>query len=269
MQMRQLCVLTGSNLRLLLRDRVIYAVAGVAGAMLLMIPMLSSFSMRQVQELAITLSLSAISFTLLVLALLLGAHSIWRDVDRRFTLSILSLPIGRTSFVMAKFLSTAIFLFLSGTLLGMLSCLIIALASLQYPSDLPIAWSTIWLAIFADIAKYVLLAAFALLLSTVSTSFYLPFFGTLAIYLAGSASQEVYEYVSGAFGEKIPQGLALVVKGTYYLLPNLSAFDWKVHAVYALPVDHLAVLLLLGYLLTYGGIVLCLAVWAFSRREFP
>lgn len=266
--LRQILILTRANVLLLFRDRVLYAVLGVAGVMLLAIPSLSSFSMRQVQELAITLSLSAISFTLLVMALLLGAHSVWRDVDRRFTLSILSLPIERMTFVLAKFLSIAVFLSLCGLLLGSVSCLIITLSSLQYPSDLPIAWPTIWLAIFADIAKYILLAAFALLLSTVSTSFYLPFFGALAIYLAGSASQEVYEYVSGSFDEKLPAGLAALVRGIYYLLPNLSAFDFKVNAVYALPVEASAMLLPFVYFLTYGSIVLFLAVWAFSRRQF-
>jgi hypothetical protein len=114
-----------------------------------------------------------------------------------------------------------------------------------------------------------LLAAVAVLLSAVSTSFFLPFFGTLAIYLAGSASQEVYEYVTGQYVDEISTMALSAIKVVYYLLPNFAAFNFKVHAVYALPITGEAILLPLGYAVTYTGILLTLAVWIFSRRQLP
>ncbi len=59
------------------------------------------------------------------------------------------------------------------------------------------------------------------------------------------------------------------IKGVYYLLPNFAAFDFKVHAVYALPVSAKAILFPLGYAVVYGGIALGAAIWAFNRRELP
>jgi hypothetical protein len=143
------------------------------------------------------------------------------------------------------------------------------LAATQYASDFPIAWWNIMLAVAGDILKYILLASLAVFFSTVSTSFFLPFFVTLAIYLAGSASQEVYEYVSGQFASQIDPLQVNLIKMVYYLLPNFAAFNFKVHAVYALPVSAQEILFPLGYAVVYAGVVLGAAMWAFNRRELP
>src|SRR5512137_1735422 len=233
--MTVLANLVKQNLRGILRDRMLHAVLGVGLAMLLLVPSLSTFSMRQVQELAVTLSLSAISAVLLVVTLLLGSSSVWRDIEKRYTASVLTLPIPRAAFLLGKFCSLACFLLACGVILGLFAALVIALAAAQYPSPEPVAWGNITVCIGAAILKYVLLGSLALLLSSLSTSFFLPFFGTVAIFFAGSASQEVYEYVTGAFGEKIHPLSVGAIKGTYYLLPNFAAFDYQVHAVYGLP----------------------------------
>ena len=262
-------VLVKIHLRSILRDRVLYAVFGVAFVLLLAVPSLSGFSMRQVQELAITLSLSAISSVLLVVTLLLGASSVWRDVERRYTSSILTLPVSRASFLLSKFFSIILFLLICTLVLGLCSGVVILLAASTYPSDIPIHWVNIALVLTGDILKYTILTAFALLLSTVSTSFYLPFFGTLVIFFCGSASQEVFEYLSGQFGQTISPLMLKIVTLTYYLLPNFSSFDFQMQAVYGLPVPMEGMILTLCYGLTYTGILLGIAIFAFGRKELP
>lgn len=262
-------ILARNNLRAILRDRVLHAVFGVALVMIILVPSLSSFSMRQVQELAITLSLSVISVTMLVVALLLGASSVWRDIDHRYTSSILTLPLSRSTFLLGKFGSIALSLALSAGVLGIGSAVVILLATATYPSEIPVNWVNIMLVLCGDLCKYLLLAAFALLLSSLSTSFSLPFFGTLAIYLCGSASQEVYEYVTGEFGKEMNPVSIGSVKLVYYLLPNFSAFDFQVQAVYGLPISPGELLLTLAYAVVYTGILLALTVVVFERRQLP
>jgi len=53
----------------------------------------------------------------------------------------------------------------------------------------------------------------------------------------------------------------------YYILPNFSAFDLKVNAIYGLPLAVSGLLLSIGYALVYGGIILALAAMIFARRE--
>jgi len=265
----QLSSLVFAHLRGILRDRILYGIFGMAIVMILLIPALSSFSMRQVQELSITLSLSLVSGVLLVVTLLLGASSIWRDIERRYTSSILSLPLSRATFLLSKFCSIALFLFFTLLVLGISCAVVISLASASYPSDNPIHWGNVALALCGILGKYLLLGAIALLLSAISTSFYLPFFGTLVINFCGSASQEVYEYVTGEFGKGIDPVATIVVKCAYYILPNFSAFDFQSQAVYALPVPAQGLLLTTLYAVIYTGILLLLAVFSFERRELP
>lgn len=256
-------------LKSILRDRLLHALFAVCLLLFFLVPAFSMFSMRQVQELSITLTLSAISFFLLVFATILGAFSIWRDVERRYTTAVLGLPISRSSFVLGKFLGIAIFILLSAVVMGAISLVVIKVSAAQYKSDLPIHWLTIMLAIAADSLKYIMLVAIALLFSSLSTSFFFPFFATIAIFLAGSASQEVYEYISGEYGRTISPVAKSLVKGLYYVLPNFAAFNLKVQAIYALPLSYAGLGYTFVYFLTYTAIILSLAIWTFSRRELP
>lgn len=255
------------TLRWALRDRVFHAVLGVALFLFLLVPSFSLFSMRQVQELSMTMALSAESMVLLVLATLLGSSSVWRDIERRYTASLLSLPVSRAAYILGKFSGIALFIAACAAFLGMVAAAVVYISSVGHPSDTPIHWLNLAAAVGVDALKYLLLAACALLLSTLSTSFFLPFFVTLAVYFCGSASQEVYEYISGSFGANIPPPLLVLMKGIYYLIPNFSVFDLKLQAIYGLPVPFSGLILTLLYFGVYTAILLFLAIWIFSRRE--
>jgi len=105
------------------------------------------------------------------------------------------------------------------------------------------------------------------MLSAISTSFFLPIFGTIAIFLAGSASQEVMEYLGGDTPLQVSAISKAVIKTLYYLLPNFTAFDLKVYAIYSLPLPLSGLASTFLYFLTYTSIILCLAAWSFGRRE--
>lgn len=255
------------TVRSIFRDRVLHALLGVALLIFLLVPVFSLFSMRQVQELSVSLCLSTLSLVLLVFSVLLGASSVWRDIERRFTATVLGLPLSRRAYLLGKFFGVAAFLLICSLLLGLASAAAIHFSALQYPSPRPVVWTNMVIAVAGDGLRYVLLAACALLFSSLSTSFFLPVFGTLAVYLAGTASQQVMEYISGEVGQKMPVFFKVLVKGIYYVIPNLSAFNFDVQAIYGLPISLADVGYSLLYFLVYTLIVLSVAVWAFGRRE--
>ena len=267
--MRIVLALISVTLRGIVRDRMLRAILGTVLLLILLVPVFSAFSMRQVQELAITITLSAISFFLLVMAVLLGSSSVWRDVERRYTSSILTLPVSRSSYILSKYCGIAVFIACCGVLLGLVSAPVILLTAATYPSDTPIHWLNIAVAIGADIVKYLLVAALALFFSSLSTSFFLPFFATIAVYLAGTGSQEVFEYVSGQFGSELSPAALAAVKGVYYILPNFSAFDLKVQAIYGLSSSSGGIAFIVLYGVVYISILLSLSVWVFTRRQLP
>lgn len=254
------------TLKGILRDRVLQGILA-AGLVFLAIPAVSTLSMRQVTELALTLSLSLISLILLLLAIFLGGVSLWRDIERRYTHSVLSLPNSRAGYLFGRFAGIALFLLGTGVLLGILCVVVVLMVSGTYPPDRPISWLAVVAALGFDAFKCILLVAFAVLFSSVSTSFFLPVFGTIAVYLVGGATQQAYDYVLSPAGQSLSPLAQKLAEVLYYILPNLSAFDLKINAIYALPLDYHALVLTAGYGILYTAFVLLAAAALFSRRE--
>lgn len=254
------------TLKGIFRDRVFHGIL-MAGLILPLIPSVSQLSMRQVTELSITLSLSLISFILLLLAVFLGGTSLWKDMERRYSYSVLSLPVTRSSYLLGRFFGVALFLLLTALVLGCVAAAVVFFVSGNHPPDRPVVWINIFCAVLFDALKYTLLVAVAILFSTVSTSFFLPIFGAIAAFLVGNASQQVYDYVNSHAGQALPLYARRLATGLYYVLPNFSAFDLKVNAIYGIALAADGIALTLGYLLLYAGLVLSLAAVLFSRRE--
>lgn len=254
------------TLKGIFRDRVFHGIL-MAALLLPLVPAVSRLSMRQVTELSITLSLSLISFILLLLAIFLGGTSLWRDMERRYTYSVLSLPVTRSSYLLGRFCGIALFLLLSALVLGAVALLVVFLVSGSFPPDRPVAWGGIVCAVLFDALKYILLVAVAVLFSTVSTSFFLPVFGTISAFLVGNASQQVYDYVHSQAGQVLSPFVRSVATALYYVLPNFSAFDLKVNAIYGIPLSGRGVALTAGYFAVYAAIVLVVAALVFGRRE--
>jgi len=248
------------------RDKVFRGIL-VAALLFPLIPSISTFSMRQVTALSLTLSLSLISFILLLLSIFLGGTSVWKDIERRYAISMLGLPLSRTEYILGKFAGIAAFIFLTTMILGVISSLIVWYVSGAYPPDRPIVWNNVLCAIVFDALKYILLIACAFFYSTVSTSFFLPIFGAISTYFVGSASQSVYDYILSPAGGSVPPLFKKAVIFLYYLLPNFSAFDLQMNAIYGVPLSFSGLALTLCYFVVYTGILLTLSSLIFSRRE--
>ena len=255
------------NLLLILRDRTIHILLAFAAILMVIVPMVSAFSMRQSQEMAITLSLSFISFILLISTIILGTTVIWRDIERRYTHAILSLPLDRGRYVLGKYLAVCIFLLGSALVIGCCAVIAIKIGSLQNRSDFPVQWDRIALSIAMDVLKYSVLTAMAMLISTVSTTFFMPVFVTIALFLTGSASQDVYEYIVSAQAKNFGEFSKALVKIVYYIIPNFGAFDYKLYAVYPIQIDAMGILYNAIYAVIYAAMALSLAVICFNRRE--
>ena len=248
------------------RDKVFRGILMTALAFMV-IPSISSLSMRQVTALSMTLSLSLISFILLLLSIFLGGTSLWKDMDRRYTISVLSLPITRTSYVIGKFLGVAGFTLLTTLLLGVVAFVVIWYVASVYPPDSPIALINFLFAVIFDAQKYILLIACAFLFSTVSTSFFLPIFGSISLFFVGSATQQVFDYVTSPAGDAFSPFFHKVVTLLYYVLPNFSVFDLKVNAIYGVALSLSGLSLVSGYFLIYTALLLTISSIIFSRRE--
>lgn len=262
--MKQVMYIT---LKGIFRDRVFQGIMMLA-VIFPLVPMIASFSMRQVTELAITLTLSLFSFILLLLSVFLGATSIWKDIDHRNAISVLSLPINRTSYLIGRFFGISLFIVIVAILLGFATMMDVKIASSMYPPARPISWEYICLAVTFITFRSILLVAVAMLLSTVSTSFFLPIFGTIIIYITGTTTQQVYDFIHTETGTNSLSPLIINIAMTiYYLLPNLSSFDYKVNAIYNIAPDTNGIFLTFFYFIIYSSILLGCGALLIERRE--
>lgn len=254
------------TIRGIFRDRVFHGILMTA-VLFLFIPSIASLSMRQVTELSMTLSLSLISFIMLLISVFLGGTSLWKDMERRYTFSIVGLPVSRQCYVLGKFAGISAFMLLTAMVLGAVACVVIWVASGTYPPSRPVSWMTVYCAILFDALKYVMLVAISFFLSSVSTSFFLPVFGTISTFLVGGATQQVYEFVKSPAGISVSPFVRKIAAGLYYVLPNFAAFDLKVNAIYSIEQSLQGLLLTVIYWAVYTSIVLFLAMSLFSKRE--
>ncbi|SDE66649.1 hypothetical protein SAMN05661003_12310 [Desulfuromonas thiophila] len=251
----------------LIRDKVLRVIFLAGLFFLLLAPFISVFSLRQVQQLLVTTTLGWLSLTLLLLALILGGGGVWRDIERRWLFALLGLPLRRSTYLLARALSLVLCLSLTALFLGAVGAALIAVMGDQYSTAHVFSWAAYWCAVFFALLRYVLLALMALMLSCVSTSFFLPLFGSLAVFLAGSASQNVMDYLAGLPAENVSPLAKLLVQTLYVLLPNFSALDFTTQAVYGLEIKAVDMAWGLGYFTLYTAVVLALAVWCLERRE--
>jgi ABC-type transport system involved in multi-copper enzyme maturation permease subunit len=255
-----------ATLKGLFRDRVFQGIM-VTAVTFLLIPFIASLSMRQVTELSLTLSLSLISFILLLLAVFLGGTSLWKDIEKRYTYSVLALPLSRQSYLLGRFAGTALFVLLAAAIMGVAAYIVVLYSSIIYPPDKPIIWSNMVVSILFDALKYILLIAVAFLFSTVSTSYFLPVFGTIATFLAGGITQQVYEFVNSPAAKELSPIVKQIATSLYYILPNFGAFDLKVNAIYGLPLSSNGIFLTVAYFIVYGILLLLISAAIFARRE--
>src|SRR6185369_2868827 len=148
------------TIKSIVRDRIFHGIL-FSSLLFLLIPSVAGLSMRQMTELSVNLSLSLISFILLLLAVFLGGRRVWKDLERRYTYSTLSLPVSRTTYLTGKFLGIAVFLLVAACIMGIVSAGIIQYSAVIYPPERPVVWPNLTVAIVCDAMKYMLVVAIA------------------------------------------------------------------------------------------------------------
>lgn len=252
-----------------IRDRVISAILLVGLLLLLSTPVVAVFSMRQVLALATSYSLSIISLVGLLLTLFLAMSLVARDLEQRSIYTVCSLPISRSSYLLGKFLGFAILILLAVAILGCFSAGALAVLEQIYPPERPFAWDAFVLGLWFQYWVFLIVGAITVLFSTVATSSFFPLALSVGIYFGSYSTEAVRYFVQSGGGQnELTPAVRMFGQLVYWILPNFSTFDIKTEVVYGLALEGKTLLLTQLYGLGYLGIVLVLAMLAFSHREF-
>jgi ABC-type transport system involved in multi-copper enzyme maturation permease subunit len=193
-----------------LRDRVLLVVAVFALALVLFSRVLGWLSIEDEIKLVQDFSLSGMSLLSLFLAMLVGAFSLAREVDRKTACTVLARDIGRGEFILGKFLGLVAVFWL--VLLGAAVFLVL--------------WLFLWggtprpallAAVLGLLCEALLLTAVAMFLGSLSSAT-VAAVGTFAFYLVGHSLEALREMTGDG---KSPE-FAGLYRVLYRLLPNLE-----------------------------------------------
>ncbi|MEW6289308.1 MAG: ABC transporter permease subunit [Thermodesulfobacteriota bacterium] len=251
-----------------LRDRLIQSLLMAGLFFLISTVVFSSFSMRQPLEVAINYSLATVQILTMLITLFLGLNLLSREIETRAGHGVLSQPLSRTHYLLGKFSGLVLLCFVVVFFLALCSIAGILLVKIGGQEAQSIGWTNFGVAILGILLMSLLLGAASLLFSALATSAVLPFLATIAVWFIGQNTQAVKNYLDANLADQsITPLLKVIITGAYYFFPNLSLLDFKVYAIYSLPIPASQAFYALAYGLVYTAVLLCIAARLFHARD--
>lgn len=231
----------------------------------------SSFSPRQPQTVAMDVGFSGLRMALALFAIVLVQELVCREIDRRAVVLTLAYPASRTAYLFGRYVGIIALVAVATLVLSLLLFIVVLNSSPGYEQSFPIllGWA-FWATIFGIWIDVAVVAAFTLLISSLSTVAMLPLMLGSLFAMFTRAIGAVFDYVShGADGQDalVTQvGPALEV--IRMLVPDLSRLDWRVWPMYGVVPDVQGIVLSLLMSMLYIGLMLSLASHVFAKRDF-
>lgn len=231
----------------------------------------AEFSGRQPATVALDVGLSAIRIIGLLLVLFWTQELIAREVERRTVFSALAYPAPRSAYLLGRYLGLLLLTAAAVVLLGLLLLGTVHIVAGGYQQSQPIylGWE-FWLTLLYSFLDLAAVAAFALFITSLSTTPLLPFALGFAFALAGRSLGPVLEYL---FNQKeVDPSLAHtfqpILDIVRWILPDLSRLDIRPLTLYGQWPGNESMLWPAVMALGYLAILLAAAVLIFKRREF-
>lgn len=258
-------------LRLALKAKVAWMVAGLLIVVALAMVLSAYFSGRQPNTVALDVGLSTSRLLLPLLIVLLTQELLSREFDKRYYLNSLTYPRARHLLLLGRFVALLAILLVVLLALALLQVILARLIGDTYPQATPVAMGQPYLITISFLALDLLvLAALATLLAVVASvpSFVLiSTFGFMLVARSYGAIVELLGRQAGLVSDTEGYRSRLGVLG--YLLPDLGALDVRMLALYGkpefLPADWPWLVL---SSVSYAAGLLALAVWALQRKRF-
>jgi ABC-type transport system involved in multi-copper enzyme maturation permease subunit len=237
------------------RDRMILGVLIFAFGYLAVTLFLANLVLHELPMVK-SFGLTGIYFVNAITALFLGTTAFFKDLERKVVYFILSKPVSRAQFLLGKFFGLCLVLLVTSAILGVAYLGLIAFEGGGF-DVLGL------LAIAMQFLEMVLFLAFAIFVSTFSSSL-LSIVYTSAVFFLGHV---VSSLIQDATTIGITGGRLAVIKGLYYIFPNLEKFDIRNIAVHAVTAPFASFALALLYTIIYSAVLLVLGSWIFAKKE--
>lgn len=232
----------------------------------------SMFSPRQPQTVALDVGLSGLRITLVMLALFWVQELFGKEIERRTVVLMLAYPVARSRYVLGRFIGIASLLALAILMIGLLLWLAVLLADRGYAAARPVAlglpyWITL-LGIYLDV---LVVAAFAMCLSALSTVLLLPLALGAIFAVVGRGLGAVIDFLlvrQGDGDEAMVAQFGPIINILRWILPDLSRLDWRDWPLYQIVPESNMLLWAAMMALGFMALLLAIGIRVFRHREF-
>lgn len=250
-------VITTNVFREVMRDRVLYLIGLFALFLLACGRLLPEIAATTENKILLDVGLAAMSLLCLVITVFVGTGLVNKEIEKRTVLVLIAKPMSRTEFIVGKHLG------LSAVLAVLIAAMTAIYMAILVSSRVPFPVGSILVSSLYLFFQLSLMTAVAIAFG-VFTSSLLATLLTFAVYFMGNFSRDL---VTLGTLSKNP-AIENMTRSLYLVLPDLARLDLKNQAVYGqLPsLDVLLENALYGIL--YTVVLLTIATFVFSRREF-
>lgn len=253
--MRNIWVIARNTLKLEIRDKILYGLIVFALLYVFLTLFMADLVLKELPMVK-SFGLTGIYFFNALVALFLGTTSFFKDIDRKVAYFVISKPVSRAQFLLGKFLGLCMVLLLTSAILG---AAYIGLILYEHGGFDMLGL----LAIAMQYLEMVLFIAFAIFVSTFSSSLLSIVYTSAVFFLGHVVSQLVSDAQQIGLG-----GVQLfLVKVLYYIFPNLEKFDARDLAVHAVAMPFAEFGLAFAYAAVYVAVLLFAATWIFDKKE--
>ncbi len=228
---------------------------------LLGIPVVTQLSMFDVDKALLLYSMNVITFLGVLFAIFSVYILVSRDIGEKRIYYVLSMPISRASYLVGRFSGV---IFTGFLLIVFLIILFVPFILFYTGGSVHMVWLLLAHGFFAYL-EMLMLVAVSLVFFPLFDSPTVFVFVVSGIYIAGANMRDAKEFIMQSY-EKVPAFSRWIINTVYYILPNFSAFDWKMPLVYSHVKESIALLLFL-YAIFYAFVSLCIAALMFNKRE--
>jgi Cu-processing system permease protein len=238
------------------RNRVTLVLAFFAALLLLSSSLITDITVFTFDRVLIDIGLGGMSLILVLLAIFLSTGLLSREIERRTIFMVVSKPVSRGLFVVARLAGNM--LTLTGLQVLMGALLVVEFLVLKTAVTWPtlLAMGMLWF-------ELLLLSGLGFLMSSFAGPMTSAFV-TVSLFFVGHLSADIYTLARRSKNE----ALQVLGKVLYYVLPNLERLNLRGEASYGVVVPGKVWVASCLYALGYTGVVLWLAVLLFRRRDF-
>ena len=256
--MQRVIAIALNTFREAIRDRVLYNLILFALLLIGTAILFGQISIGIQKLILVNLSLAAMTFFGLAIAVFIGIGLVYKEMDKRTLYALLAKPVRRAEFIGGKFLGLALTLGVN-----ILFMSLAFFAALYYVTrSLGAAELSLGVAIYFVFLELLLATALALLFSCFSSPALSAAF-TLGLFLVGSFAGDIRELSRMV---ELPW-LEGVTRAVYYLVPNFSNFNVITSVAHGHPVPASLLWWNTAYAGVYIALVLLASTLIFQNRN--